>query len=157
MNTRPYLDKSHPDIYRALGHAAATGRKAYHTAGLTRELIELINVRVSQINGCPTCLSIHVPAARKAGIPEQVLDLLPSWYNDTSSVFTDEQKAALSLAEALTLPQATSQNNPIAEAIHQASELFTSEQLSALQWAIIFINTYNRISIASGHPPLPAQ
>ncbi|MEJ4099716.1 carboxymuconolactone decarboxylase family protein [Corynebacterium mastitidis] len=154
MSTRPYLDKTHPEIYRALGGAARAARKAYDDAGLGQDIIELINVRVSQINGCPTCLSIHVPAARRAGVSEQALNILPSWRNDASSFFTEEQRAALALAEALTQPQPAPGGDTVAEAIARANAVWSPERVSALEWAIVLINAYNRVSIGSGHPPL---
>lgn len=154
MSKRPYLDKTHPDIYRALADVSRASRKASEAAGLGRDIIELINVRVSQINGCPTCLSVHIPAARRAGVSETALTILPSWRNEASSFFTEEQRAALGLAEALTQPQPTPGGESVEEAISRASELWNPEQVSALEWAIVLINAYNRVSIGSGHPPL---
>lgn len=154
MSERPYIDKTHPEIYRALGGASRAARKASDAAGLGRDLIELINVRVSQINGCPTCLSVHVPAARRAGVSETALAILPSWRNEASSFFTETQRAALSLAEALTVPQPAVGIETVAEAVEHASAIWTPEQISALEWSIALINAYNRVSIASGHPPL---
>jgi AhpD family alkylhydroperoxidase len=117
----------------------------------------LVNVRVSQINGCPTCLSIHLPAARRAGVSELTLDLLPSWRQDESGHFTGEQRAALSLAEALTEPQPGTGRTSVDTAVSDAWAEFTEEQVSALEWAIVLINAYNRISIGSGHPPVPRR
>ncbi|MGP5931381.1 carboxymuconolactone decarboxylase family protein [Corynebacterium glyciniphilum] len=153
MTRRPYIDKTNPEIYRALNGAVRAARKSYDEAGLSLDLVELVNVRVSQINGCPTCLSIHVPAARDAGVDQQVLDLLPSWRQDTSQLFTASQRAALELAEALTQPQPGSGRTSVEDAVTAASREFDERQISALEWAIVLINAYNRISIGSGHPP----
>ncbi|MGO1948113.1 MAG: carboxymuconolactone decarboxylase family protein [Mycobacteriaceae bacterium] len=134
--------------------AVLAGRRAYDAADLPGSLIELVNVRVSQINGCPTCLSVHVPAARKAGVEQSELDLLPSWRHDASGVFNPAQRAALGLAEALTEPQPGSGRPTVEDAVAAALGEFTGEQVAALEWAIILINAYNRISIGSGHPPV---
>lgn len=145
----PYLDKFYPDVYRALNDVNRKLRMIYPDVDLPLSLIELVSVRVSQINGCGTCLSIHVPAARKAGVPENKLDALPAWR--MVNEFTEQEKAALDLAETLTtLPQG--RDNSRAGAI--ACDVFAEEQVAALEWAIIMINAYNRISIASGHPLL---
>lgn len=143
----PYLDKFYPEIYRALNDVNKKLREVYPDVELPKSLIELIAVRVSQINGCGTCLSIHLPAARKAGVPEKKLDALPAWR--MVDVFSRRERAALELAETLTtLP--TGQDNSLAGAI--ACDVFAEEQVAALEWAIIMINTYNRLSIASRHP-----
>lgn len=156
VSRRPYIDKVHPEIYRALNGVVKVGRQVYDSAGLPRSLVELVNVRVSQINGCPTCLSVHIPAARKVGVDQYILDLLPSWRQETSGVFTDAQRAALGLAEALTELQSGPSSVAVEEALAAASQEFTEEQLSALEWVIVLINAYNRVSIGSGHPPAPA-
>ena len=108
----PYLDKFYPDVYKALTDVSRKLNMLYPDVELPKSLIELVAVRVSQINGCGTCLSIHVPAARKAGVPDNKLDALP------------------------------------------ACQIFAEEQVAALEWSIIMINAFNRVSIASGHPLL---
>ncbi|MDN6353375.1 MAG: carboxymuconolactone decarboxylase family protein, partial [Corynebacterium sp.] len=65
--------------------------------------------------------------------------------------FSPQQFAALELAEALTVVDGT------ADAVADATEVFSPEQVAALEWAIILINSYNRISIGSGHPPAGAR
>ncbi|MEJ6549126.1 carboxymuconolactone decarboxylase family protein [Corynebacterium sp. USCH3] len=154
MTRRPYIDKIHPDIYRALNGTVRAARKSYADVGLPVALVELVNVRVSQINGCPTCLSVHIPTAREAGVDQLLIDLLPSWRQDNSGVFTASQRAALELAEALTEPQPGTGRTTVEQAVVDAGREFDEAQLSALQWAIILINAYNRVSIGSGHPPV---
>lgn len=151
---QPYIDKVHPEIYRALNGALLAARRASAAAQLPEALTELVNVRVSQINGCTTCLSIHAQAARRNGVDQRVLDVLPSWRQDATGVFTPAQRAALTLAEALTEPQPGTGRTTVAEAVAVAATVFTTEQISALEWVVVLINAYNRISIGSGHPPL---
>jgi len=146
---RPYIDKEHPKVYKALANAAVASRAEAREAGLGDDTIELINVRVSQINGCPTCLSIHLPKARKAGVKESTLDVLPAWRE--SAPFTDEQRAALLLAESLTVIDPTIDR----EAVNaRAASHLTTAQISAVEWTTTLINAFNRVSIASGHPVL---
>lgn len=64
----PYIDKFFPEPYKNMLELTKTLRKIYPDVDLPTSLIELVNVRVSQINGCGTCLSLHVPAARRAGV-----------------------------------------------------------------------------------------
>ena len=151
---RPFIDREMPDVYTAMTKASATSRKASNEAGLDDDLIELINVRVSQINRCLTCLSIHVPRARQAGVPQRQLDLLPAWREAGAKEFSDQQRAALDLAEALTVLDEGADLDGLAEA---ASAHLTRAQIAAVQWTTTLINAFNRISIASGHPALTVK
>ncbi|MFC3996724.1 carboxymuconolactone decarboxylase family protein [Nocardiopsis sediminis] len=146
---RPYIDKQHPEVYKAAVKAAAASRTAAHEAGLGDDTIEIINIRVSQINGCPTCLSVHFPKALKAGVQQSTLDLLPAWRE--AGVFTDEQKAALLLAESLTVIDPTIDRDFVNA---RAAVHLTKDQISAVEWITTMINAFNRVSIASGHPAL---
>lgn len=146
-HSAPYLDKFYPEIYRGLGDVTRKLRELFPEVDLPISLIELVNTRVSQINGCATCLSIHVPAARRAGMEEFKLDTLSAWR--MVKEFTPQERAALELAETLTL---LPQDREISLAAVEACEVFAEEQVAALEWTIIMINAFNRVSIASGHP-----
>lgn len=145
----PYLDKFFPEVYSALGKTNGQLKKVYQDVDLSADLIELALVRASQLNGCSACLSIHVPRARRAGVSQNKLDVLASWRE--TDAFSPYERAALELAETITLMPAGVRK---ADAPVKAMEIFTEEQVAALTWAIIMINTYNRISIFSGHPPV---
>lgn len=147
---RVHIDKRHPGSYRAsVKWATAVGHDA-EQAGLDRILIELVNVRVSQINGCATCLDVHVRRAMKAGESERRLGVLAAW-RDTE-LFTETERAALTLAESVTrLGDDAAQDRAYAE----AAEVLTEDQLSAVTWVAIAINAFNRISIVSQHPVVP--
>lgn len=149
---RPFIDKSHPEIYKAAVGAASATRKAAVAAGIDIGLIELINSRVSQINGCHTCLSIHVPAARKAGIDQLKLDVLAAWRE--SHIFDEQERAALMIAEALTNLDVPVDRDEIAA---EAARHLSTEQISAVEWIATMINAFNRISIASNHPTVGAK
>ena len=146
----PYLDKFFPDVYKAMRVPGNLLEEIYPDVDLEPELVELVLVRVSQMNRCATCLSIHVPKARKAGVTQRKLDILPAW-RDARDLYSDRERAALELAETLT---ALPERNANSKAALTACEVFAEEQVAALEWAIIRINAFNRISIASGHPPL---
>lgn len=144
---RPFIDKEHPKVYGAMLKAAKASRTASHEAGLGDDLIEMVNIRVSQINGCSTCLSIHFPKARKAGVEQSTLDVLPAWRE--TKLFTDQQRAALELAESLTVIDPALDRQAVNA---RAAAHLTTAQISAVEWTTTLINAFNRISIASGHP-----
>ncbi|WP_394216646.1 carboxymuconolactone decarboxylase family protein [Brachybacterium vulturis] len=144
---RPYLDKAHPEVYRAMLQAATASRKASREAGLSDGLLELVNIRVSQINGCRACLSIHVPAARTSGVDQLKIDVLPAWRE--AEVFDELERSALLLAESLTVIDPAMDRHEIAR---RAGEHLTAEQISAVEWGATLINAFNRISLASDHP-----
>ena len=145
---RFFLDKSDPESWHALNGLAGTVADAAEEAGISRAVLELVNVRVSQLNGCAACLATHVPAARKAGVSQDRLDLLPAWRE--IDAFGDQERAALRLAETLTRLDDAEER---AAAIAAAADHFSDEQLSALEWTIVLINAFNRVSIASHHQP----
>lgn len=143
---RVRVDKRHPQIYRAQLEVARAVRAAAAEAGFDRILVELVNIRVSQINGCAYCLHIHVRDALANGESTQRLAVLPAWRDTT--LFTDDERAALTLAESLTtLPDAGDRETGYA----QAAAHLTREQMSALIWVVVTMNAFNRLSIASRH------
>ncbi len=149
--TRVWIDKQHPQVYRAQLDVADAVRRATHEAGLDRLLVELVNIRVSQLNGCAYCLHVHVRAALRRGETTQRIAVLPAW-RDTD-LFTDKERAALTLAESVTtLPDARVQEQDHAEAARH----LTAEELSAVAWVAIAMNAFNRLSIVSRHP-VPRQ
>lgn len=147
----PQLDRVR-EVYKQLVRSAVASREVSTEAGLSEGILELVNVRVSQINGCAACLATHVPAARKAGVSQRRLDLLPAWRE--LDEFGERERAALRVAESLTRLDDAEER---AAAIAAASEHFDEDQLAALEWTIVLINAFNRVSIASHHqPPLDA-
>ncbi|MFF2744292.1 carboxymuconolactone decarboxylase family protein [Kitasatospora sp. NPDC058048] len=148
---RVFIDKQSPQAYKALLAAAEAAREVAAEAGLDRRLIELVNLRVSQINGCAYCLHVHTRAAIREGETAQRLGVLAAW-RDTE-VFTDRERAALGLAEATTSPA----DAALQEAAYGvAREVLSDEEISAVAWVSIAINSFNRVSILSKHPVRPA-
>ncbi|MFF1261199.1 MULTISPECIES: carboxymuconolactone decarboxylase family protein [unclassified Streptomyces] len=144
---RIFIDKQSPKAYHALVQTSEAVRAAAADAGLDRTLVELVNLRVSQINGCAYCLHVHTRAALRAGETTQRLGVLPAW-RDTE-LFSPSERAALGLAEATTEPaDATAQES----AYTAARAALTEDQISAVIWVAITINAFNRVSILSKHP-----
>lgn len=148
-----YLDKANPDVWKTVVKFAGTISKAAKDAGLNEKLVELVNIRVSQINGCAFCLDLHYKAAIQAGVTDQQMALLPAW-QDAPDVFTPQEQAALQLAESVT-ELGTLDNIHTAQIM--SSDELTDEQYAAVQWVAIAMNTTNRISIMSHHPVRPAK
>ncbi|WTL52506.1 GNAT family N-acetyltransferase [Nocardia sp. NBC_01499] len=144
---RVWIDKQTPAAFRALSKVASEVRAAGAEVGLDRKLIELINVRVSQINGCAYCLDTHQRAALAAGNTDQELAVLPAWRR--TALYSPKEQAALALAEiTATLPD----EHTIEREYAFAREHLTDDQLSVVVWAATTIGAFNRVSILSRHP-----
>ncbi|WP_432152981.1 carboxymuconolactone decarboxylase family protein [Streptomyces tricolor] len=146
--TRPiFIDKQSPKAYRALVQTSEAVRAVAAEAGLDRVLVELVNLRVSQLNGCAYCLHLHTRAALRAGDTPQRLGVLAAW-RDTD-LFTPAERAALALAEATTAATDGAAQDAARAA---AREVLTDDQTAAAIWVAVTINAFNRVSIMSRHP-----
>lgn len=135
-----------PDIYeRVLALSQLAGK-----AGLEKDLLELIKVRASQINGCAFCVQFHILEAERLGVPADKLNLLVVWRE--APQFSARERAALAWTEALTLLPAG-----VSDAVYaQASAEFSEKELVYLSSAIGVINVWNRFGVAYGWTP-PAR
>ncbi len=118
------------------------------TSGLEPSLYELINMRVSQINGCAFCLAMHSRDARAHGETEARLHLLPAWRE--TPLYSERERAALAWAEALTKigPEG------VPDAIYdEARRHFSEEEMVKLSLIITVINSWNRLMIGFRVPP----
>lgn len=142
-----YLDKSDPASWKAVGSLSLAAQEAARAAGLDDQLVELVNLRISQVNGCAYCLHVHTRKAIEAGLDDQRRGLVAAWRD--ADIYTDQERAALDLAEAVTtLPDLEDR-----DATQMLSYTYlTDEQYSAVQWLAITMNVTNRISILSHHP-----
>jgi len=116
-------------------------------SGLEPALIELVKMRASQINGCAYCIDMHSKDARMLGESDQRLFVLSAW-RDTP-FFTNRERAALALTEAVTL---IAQGELSSDIIDEASTVFDPGELTKLLYLIIEINAWNRLAIATGSP-----
>jgi AhpD family alkylhydroperoxidase len=117
-----------------------------HVAGrLEPALIELVLMRVSQINGCAYCLDMHSKDARAAGETEQRLYVLPAWRE--TKLFSERERIALAWAEELT---ELASHDAVSDALYeQASQQFEEAELVDLTLLVVAINGWNRINIAA--------
>lgn len=137
-----------PELYDAL---LAAGKTA-EAAGLSKELIELVKIRASQINGCAYCIQYHMNIARVLGIPAGKLDLLPAWRE--APVYSMRERAALMLTERLT--QIAGHDLDDVEFAFARSE-YSDREIAGLLGAIGIINTWNRIGVAYRFTPPAAR
>lgn len=150
--SRLWIDQRLPRIARAHNSWAAAVTTAAEEAGVDRRLVELINLRVSQINGCPACLNAHYTKALEVGETVQRIGVLPAWRH--ADLYSDQEKAALGLAESITLlPRVAEQDAAYA----RAAEVFSEDQLAVIEWVAVTINSFNRVSITSRHPVRPER
>ncbi|MEN5147418.1 carboxymuconolactone decarboxylase family protein [Brevundimonas diminuta] len=142
--------KAAPETYQAMVRL----EQAVAASGLEHSLLELIKIRVSQINGCAYCLHMHTADARAAGEDEVRLHLLAAWRE--SSLFSPRERAALTWAESLTrIEQSQASDADYAALKAQFSE---TEQVN-LAFAVGAINVWNRLAVGfrSAHPAGPAR
>ncbi len=118
------------------------------SSGLERSLINLIDIRVSQINGCAYCLDMHVKDAKADGEREERIYQLPVWKE--TPYYTQRERAALLWAETLTLLSETGVPEDVYE---QVRGHFSEKELVALTHAINTINSWNRFNVAFRTPP----
>ncbi|MFE5756143.1 carboxymuconolactone decarboxylase family protein [Streptomyces massasporeus] len=146
--SRVALKKITPDVSAAMGSLHAAAVSAAQDAKLEPELLELVRIRASQINGCAFCLDLHTRDARGQGETEQRLHTLAAWRE--TQFFTERERAALALTEAVTLVH----DGRVPDAVYaEAAEVFDEDQIAALIWAATVINAYNRIAIATRMVP----
>lgn len=124
--------------------------KAISKGGLSETTLELVGLRVSQINGCTFCVDGHVRNARKAGESDERLFAVSAWSD--APYFTEAERAALALAEHAT--RLSDRSDPVPDAIwDEAARHFSEKQLSALVLAIGLTNLFNRINVTTKQPP----
>ena len=138
-------------IIPEMGTGMAAVSHALRKSGIEPELIELLKVRASQINGCAFCVQYHLNDARKLNIPAAKLDLLATWRE--AGIYSDREAAALDWAEHVTL---LAQHHIDDEAYARVSAHFSEREVAFLTTAIGQINFWNRVAAPLRFtPPIP--
>ncbi|SEU10821.1 carboxymuconolactone decarboxylase family protein [Paenibacillus sp. NFR01] len=136
--------KANPAAYQALAKLEDAATKM----GLDPVLFELVKIRASQINGCAFCVDMHIKDLRKMGESEERLALVVVWRE--SPVFTEKERAALALTEAVTRIA----DAGVPEAVYEeARKHFSESDYVALIITINAINSWNRLAISTGMFP----
>jgi len=142
---RMNLPAAAPDVFGAMVTFATQAENE-----LPADLASLVKIRASQINGCAYCLAMHTGEARAAGVSEQRLGSLSGWRD--VRLFSDSERAALALTEAMTLVAGEQVPD---EVFAEAAGHFDEPVLARLLWTIAAINAWNRVAIATRMVPAP--
>lgn len=138
-----------PEVAAYLGE----GGKLLAKSGLDEDLLVLVSLRASQINGCAFCLALHAREARARGETDDRIVGLSAWRE--TPWYGDRERLALEWTEALTL---VSTSHRSVEGIRaRLKEHFTEREIAFLTLAVTTINAWNRFSIGFANPPEDAE
>jgi AhpD family alkylhydroperoxidase len=144
MQERFQPHKAYPDALKAMLALS----QAVEKTGLAAQLIDLINYRVSQLNGCAYCLDMHSKDLRARGETEQRLYMISAW-REAPHLYSDRERAALAWAEAVTRLE----DQRVPDAVYEAArQQFSDAELTQLTLAIVAINGWNRFNVAFHTP-----
>jgi AhpD family alkylhydroperoxidase len=144
MEQRLDYSKAAPDGIEILRQMERYLKKA----GLEPDLVELVKLRASQINGCAYCIDMHTKDARSHGESEQRLYGITAWRE--TPFYTERERAALAWTESVTR---ISEDQVPEEIYQKMKEHFTERELVDLTLAVIAINSWNRLAISFRTPP----
>jgi len=144
------IGKLYPGPYKAMLAFAEQAAAAGADAGLSPLLVELVKIRASQLNGCAFCLRMHSADAVKHGETADRLAVLAGWWE--SQYFTPEEQAALQIAERVT--QIGDHGRSPDRGI-DVDGILTEQQIAAVTWLAVVINSWNRIAVSSHYPVAP--
>jgi AhpD family alkylhydroperoxidase len=130
---------------RVLYRAQVALDRAVSESVLDSALYELVKIRASQINGCAYCVDMHTRDALAAGDSQQRLFALAAWRE--SPLFSDRERAALALTDAIT--RIAGDEGRVDAAYEAAAEHFEDEELAALIYGIASINAWNRLAVST--------
>lgn len=148
MNKRLDYNQIAPNGVKALG-----GVYGYvMQSGLPADLVELVYLRVSQINNCAYCLDMHTRDLIKKGVPVEKLALVQAWA-EAGKLFSERERAALAWAETVTRVAETGAPD---DAFQAARGIFEEKELVDLTIAISLMNSYNRMAISFRNTPQAA-
>jgi AhpD family alkylhydroperoxidase len=142
-DARLNFGKAYPAGKKALADFDA----ALADPGVDKSLGHLIKIRASQVNGCALCIDMHTKEAKDDGETDRRIYLLDAWRE--TELFTEEERAALALTEAVTL---IADGHVPDDVFDNAKKHFDDETLGKIVMAIISINAWNRLGIVQGMP-----
>jgi AhpD family alkylhydroperoxidase len=140
--------KISPEAYKAFGAVYQVLQKST----LPKQLLDLVYLRVSQINGCAFCIDMHSRDLLKSGLAVEKLVLVPVWH-DAGALFSPKERAALAWAESVTRVAQT--GIPDADYRAAAAE-FGERELADLTYAVGLMNAFNRFGVAFRPTPAAA-
>jgi AhpD family alkylhydroperoxidase len=145
MSHRVDYAKASPEGYRAFGAV----HQYINSCGLPPTLIDLVYLRVSQINGCAYCIDKHTRDLIKQGVSVDKVVLVPVW-QEAGVLFDDRERAALAWAESVTRVAETG----IPDTDYQAvAAHFSEKELADLTYAVALMNAFNRLGVGFRNTP----
>jgi AhpD family alkylhydroperoxidase len=141
---RVHLSKTFPSAYKKLAALSTEVGQIVRDNGIEPLLSELVQMRASQLNGCAYCLRVHTKKALSLGETTERLTVLTSWRE--AGLYTERERAALALCEAMTLVS----NGHVPDDVYEAAlAVFSETEFAAVSWVIVSINAFNRIAVTS--------
>jgi AhpD family alkylhydroperoxidase len=140
MSRRINLNRVSPEVYEAVVALNTAAAK-----DLDPDLAELIKIRASQMNHCAFCIDMHTHDARKRGMNEQKLTLLPAW-QEAEGLYTEQEQAALALTEEMT---DLTRKHVSDEVYDRAAAVFDERELGQVIAMALTINAWNRIGVTT--------
>lgn len=120
--------------------------KAAEKSGLPQKIREMVHLRVSQINGCSVCVDMHWRGLKKSGESDERAFAVAAWRD--APYFTDAERAALALAEAVT--RLSDRPDPVPDEIwNEAAAHFDEQAMAGLILSIAIINVWNRLNVST--------
>ncbi|GLF96309.1 carboxymuconolactone decarboxylase family protein [Streptomyces yaizuensis] len=131
-----------PTVYPAIQQILA----AVHEGGVPETTLHLVHHRASQINGCSFCVVGGLPGAKKAGLTDEQLHAVTAWRDAPG--FTEAERAALELAEAVT--RLNDRSDPVPDTVWDAAaEHYDEKQLATIVLYVGLTNLFNRVNVAT--------
>jgi len=146
------LSKTAPELYKTVIELENLSMQKVQQAGIKIGFSHLLKLRASQINQCAFCVRMHTQDAIKVGESIDRIALISAWRE--SEYFSAKERAALTLIEEITL--IAQQHFPDA-VYEQATKVLSSDEITAIEWIAIVINTWNRIAISSQYKVAPER
>jgi len=135
-----------PDAMKALTALGTSAQKG----GVPKKTLDLVFLRASQINGCSFCVEMHARDLKKEGETDERLFAVAAWRE--APYFSDAERAALALAEAVT--RLSDREDPVPDAVwDEAARHYSEQQLGALVMSIGLVNLWNRINVSTRQVP----
>jgi AhpD family alkylhydroperoxidase len=123
--------------------------KGIYKGGAPRETLELVHLRASQINGCSFCVLMSARVVKNGGEAAERLFAVAAWRE--TSIFTDAERAALALAEAMT--RLADRSDPVPDEIYnEAAKYYDEKALASIILMIATTNLFNRVNVTIRQP-----
>ena len=149
-DTRVNLGKAGHGIYAGVAAFDKLSATFARSVGLADGFLHLLRLRASQINGCAYCDRMHTRDALASGESADRVAVLPAWRETT--YFNEKERASLALVEAVTR---IGEGQVPDDVYAAAATVLSNDEIAAVEWIAIVINTWNRIAIASRYPVGP--